>query len=298
MLLRKKLLEKKKMFDLKELDENLRSRNFYKNFFVFVMGILISAIGVSVLYEPNNIVTSGSTGIAILLKKIIDIDLSLMIFAVCSFLLVIGFAVFGIRYGAKNILITILSPVFVKAASLLNYVIEFDEVSLFLLSVLAGVLSGVGNGLIRKSGYSQGGLGVLYDILNKKLKISIGTASLICNTAIMIFSLFIFGVNACIYGFIALYVSSIVTDRVMIGISNNKAFYIITKKPKEVKEYIINNLKHTVTVVNAKGGYSNRRKKMLMCVIPTIEYVRVKEVIREIDKDVFFLITDSYFVSK
>ena len=298
MLLRKKLLEKKKMFDLKELDEKLRSRNSYKNFFVFVMGILISAIGVSVLYEPNNIVTSGSTGIAILLKKIIDIDLSLMIFAVCSFLLVIGFAVFGIRYGAKNILITILSPVFVKAASLLNYVIEFDEVSLFLLSVLAGVLSGVGNGLIRKSGYSQGGLGVLYDILNKKLKISIGTASLICNTAIMIFSLFIFGVNACIYGFIALYVSSIVTDRVMIGISNNKAFYIITKKPKEVKEYIINNLKHTVTVVNAKGGYSNRRKKMLMCVIPTIEYVRVKEVIREIDKDVFFLITDSYFVSK
>ena len=285
-------------YQLKELDEKLRSRNAYKNFFMFVMGILISAFAVSVLYEPHDIVTSGSTGIAILLTKIIDIDLSLMIFALCSLLLVIGFAVFGLEYGSKNILITILSPIFVKTTSLLLNIIEFNEVSLFLLAVLAGILSGIGTGLVRKSGYYTGGLGIIYDILNIKFKMSIGTATMICNTIIMGFSLFMFGLSSCIYGFVALYVSSLVVDRVMIGISNNKAFYIITKKHNDVKEYIVNNLNHTVTIVNAKGGYSNKRKKMLMCVIPTIEYIRVKEVIREIDKDVFFLITDSYYVSK
>lgn len=292
------LLKKRRKFNLKELDEKLRVKNAYKNFFMFVMGVLISAISVSVLYEPYNIVTSGSTGIAIMLTKIINIDLSLMIFVVCSFLLVIGFVVFGIEYGSKNILITILSPVFVKAASLLLNVIKFNEVSLFLLAVLAGVLSGIGTGLVRKSGYCQGGLGVVYDILNTRFKISIGNATMICNTIIMIISLFIFGLSSCIYGFVALYVSSLVLDRVMIGISNNKAFYIVTKNYKEVREYIVNNLKHSVTIVNAKGGYSNKKKKMLMCVIPTIEYIRVKEVIKEIDKDAFFLITDCYYVSK
>ena len=264
------LLSKRRKFNLRELDEQLRSKNAYKNFFVFVMGILISSFAVSVLYEPHNIVTSGSTGIAIMLTKVIDIDLSLMIFVVCSLLLVIGFAVFGIEYGSKNILITILSPVFVKATSLLLNVIEFEDVSLFLLAVLAGILSGVGTGLIRKSGYCPGGLGVIYDMLNRKFKISIGTASMICNTIIIISSLFVFGLSSCIYGFVALYVSSSITDRVMIGISNNKAFYIITKKPKEVKEYIINNLNHTVTIINARGGYSNKRKKMLLCVIRNI----------------------------
>lgn len=292
------LLDKKNKFNLKQLDEKLRSKNAYKNFFMYVIGILISAFAVSILYEPHNIVTSGSTGIAIMLTKVINIDLSLMIFVVCSVLLVVGFAVFGIGYGSKNILITIFSPIFVKATSLLLNVIEFKEVSLFLLTLLAGVLTGLGTGLIRKSGYCQGGLGVLYDILNQKFKISIGTASMICNTIIMISSLFVFGLSACIYGFVALYVSSLIIDRVMLGISNNKAFYIITKKHKEVKEYIVDNLNHTVTIVNAKGGYSNKKKKMLMCVIPTIEYVRVKEVIKEIDKDAFFLITDSYYVSK
>ena len=292
------LLKKRRKFNLKEFDEKLRSKNAYKNFFMFVIGILISAVSVSILYEPHDIVTSGSTGIAIMLTKIIDIDLSLMIFVVCSFLLAIGFAVFGIEYGSKNILITILSPIFVKATSLLLNVIEFKEVSLFLLAVLAGILSGIGTGLVRKSGYFTGGLGVIYDILNRKFKISFGTASMICNTIIMIISLFIFGLSSCIYGFVALYVSSLVLDKVMIGISNNKAFYIVTRNYKEVKEYIFNNLNNTVTLVNAKGGYSNKKNKMLMCVIPTTQYIKVKEVIREIDKDAFFLITDSYYVSK
>ncbi len=292
------LLEKKIKFDLKSLNEILRRKNAYKNFFTYIMGVMIGGIAVSVLYAPYSIVTSGSTGIAILLTKIIDIDLSLMIFVVCAILLVIGFAVFGIEYGTKNILITIVSPVFVKAATLINNIVNFDESSLLLLSVLAGVLSGLSTGLVRKSGYSPGGLSVFYDIINKHFKISIGNASLICNSIIMLVSLFSFGLSAFIYGFIALYVASFVTDKVMIGISSNKAFYIVTKRSNEVKEYIINKLNYTVTTLNAKGGYTNKKRKMLMCVIPTIEYVKLKEMIREIDKDAFFLITDSYYVSK
>lgn len=292
------LLDKKKNFDLKSLNDILIKKNAYRNFFTYIMGVMIGGIAVSVLYAPYGIVTSGSTGIAILLTKVIDIDLSLMIFVVCAVLLVIGFAVFGIEYGAKNILITIISPIFVKAATLINNVVDFDESSLLLLSILAGILSGLSTGLVRKSGYSPGGLSVFYDIINKHFKISIGNASLICNSIIMLVSLFSFGLSAFIYGFIALYVASYMTDKVMIGISNNKAFYIVTKKSNEVKEYIINKLNYTVTVLNAKGGYTNKKRKMLICVIPTIEYVKLKEMIREIDKDAFFLITDSYYASK
>lgn len=292
------LLKRRKKYDIKSLLNKINNENVYKNFFLFIMGLAIGSIAVSLIYNRYNIVTSGSTGIAILLNKIFQIDLSVMVLVVCSILLVIGFAVFGIEYGSKNILITILSPIFIKTASLLNYIINFDEMSVFLLAVFAGLLSGISTGLIRRSGYSPGGLCVVYDILNRKFKISVGNASLITNTLIMIVSLFSLGLTAFIYGFIALYISSTITDRVMIGISNNKAFYIITRNPLEVKEYIISKLHHTVTIVNAKGGYSNKKKKMLMCVIPTTEYTRVKEVVREIDRDAFFLITDSYYVSK
>ena len=72
------LLDKKKTFDIKSLNDFLMKKNAYKNFFTYIMGVLIGGIAVSVLYQPYGIVTSGSTGIAILLTKIIDIDLSLM----------------------------------------------------------------------------------------------------------------------------------------------------------------------------------------------------------------------------
>lgn len=115
---------------------------------------------------------------------------------------------------------------------------------------------------------------------------------------IIILSIFTFGIDKCIYAIIGLYMTSYFGDKIMLGISSNKAFYIITRRPSEVKEYIINNLDHTVTVVKARGGYSDRKKTMLLCVIPTVEYVKMKEVIKAIDERAFFLVTDSYTVSK
>jgi len=80
----------------------------------------------------------------------------------------------------------------------------------------------------------------------------------------------------------------------MIGISNNKVFYIITDKPNDLKDAIMNKLHYLVTIVKARGGYSNKKKKMLMCVVPTIEYLKLKDLVSVIDKEAFFLIIDSY----
>lgn len=284
--------------EIERVKNKIKEKNYWKNFFLFIIGMTFSAISVSVFFNPNDVVTTGSTGLAIIINKYINIDLSLIILAISSVLLVLDFGVFGIEHGAKNILGTILYPVFIKAASLIVNYIYFDNTSLFLLILIGGVLSGIGFGFVKKSGYSLGGFYVLYDILNRKLKVSIGKANLICNMTIIIASIFIFGLDKCIYAFIGLYVASYVGDKIMLGISQNKAFYIVTSKPNLVKDYIINNLKHTVTVVNARGGYSDRNKKMLLCVLPTREYTMVKDVIKEMDSKAFFLITDSYHVSK
>ena len=80
----------------------------------------------------------------------------------------------------------------------------------------------------------------------------------------------------------------------MIGISSNKVFYIITSKPLEVRDYIMDKLHYSVTLVKARGGYTNKRKKMLMCVVPTIEYLKLKELVLVLDPKAFFLIVDIY----
>lgn len=286
------------MINIDVIKKKIKDKNTYRNFCEFIIGMLITSVAVSVFYKPNSLVTTGCTGLSILISNYIDIDLSLIVFSLSSILLAVSFCVFGLEYGAKNILGTILFPVFIKAASLINRVVNFNNTSLFLLILIGGVLSGIGFGMVKKSGYSLGGFYVIYDILNQKLKISVGKANLFCNIIIIFASTFIFGLNKAIYSGIGLYISSYIGDKIMLGVSQNKAFYIITNKVKDVKEYIINNLNYTVTVVNAKGGYSDKKKKMILCVIPTVEYINLKEVVKEIDKDAFFLVTDSYSVSK
>lgn len=286
------------MINVDVIKKKIKDKNTYRNFCEFIIGMLITSVAVSVFYKPNDVVTTGCTGLSILISNYIDIDLSLIVFSLSSVLLAVSFCVFGLEYGAKNILGTILFPIFIKAASLINVFVTFNNTSLFLLILIGGVLSGIGFGMVKKSGYSLGGFYVIYDILNQKLKISVGKASLFCNIIIIFASTFIFGLNKAIYSGIGLYISSYIGDKIMLGISQNKAFYIITNKVKDVKEYIINNLNYTVTVVNARGGYSDKKKKMILCVIPTVEYIKLKEVVKEIDKDAFFLVTDSYSVSK
>ena len=84
------------------------------------------------------------------------------------------------------------------------------------------------------------------------------------------------------------------TDKVMLETSAVKTFFIITEKEEEIRQYIIENLGYSTTQVNAKGGYSNKNKRVLMCAIPTRQYYEVKHIIEEIDENVFFLITDTY----
>lgn len=279
------------------IKRRIRSKNIYKNFFMFIMGCLIAGISVSVFYNPNNVVTTGCTGLSILINRYTHIDLSLIVLVFSSILLVIGFMVFGVEYGIKNILGTILFPIFIKATSIINNYVSFENTSLFLLILIGSVLSGISFGMIKKSGYSLGGFYVVYDLLNSKFKISVGKASLFTNIVIIILSSFVFGIDNCIYAAIGLYITAYIGDKIMLGISSNKAFYIVTSKYKAVREYIINDLNHTVTIVNAKGGYSDKGKKMLLCVVSTTEYIKMRDVIKEIDKDAFFLITDSYSVA-
>ena len=113
---------------------------------------------------------------------------------------------------------------------------------------------------------------------------------------IIVIGAFVFGFNHLMYSLIILYLISTLTDKVVLGISDSKAFYIITSQEKEVKDFVINELKHGVTEFKAKGGYNSENQTVLMSVIPTREYYKLKEGIHNIDKNAFFVAMDSYEV--
>lgn len=86
------------------------------------------------------------------------------------------------------------------------------------------------------------------------------------------------------------------TTKARIGISNSKAFYIITTKEKEIKKYLMEELHHDLTAFDAEGGFSKKKNRVIMTVISTKDYFKVKEGIQLIDPKAFISITDNYEV--
>ncbi|MBQ9854100.1 MAG: YitT family protein [Bacilli bacterium] len=280
------------MIGKEDILTKIENKQLGKKFFLLILGTLIGAFAFNIFYGPYNVVPTGSTGLAFILIQFIKIDISTMTLIVNSLLLLTGLFVYKKEYAAKYLLITIIFPVFLKATSLITSQIDLENTSLFLIMVFGGTISGLSSGLIRKSNFTPGGFSVIFDILNDKLHISIGSASAIINLTMIAISSFTFGLNNALYAVIAMIVASYVMDKIIIGISNKKVFYIITKEPDIIKDCIIDKFHYTVTIIKTKNGI--RKKRMLMCVIPTIEYIELKEAIKKLDPNAFFLIVDTY----
>ncbi len=261
---------------------------------LFIIGTFLSALAFNLFLAPYNIVTGGISGVSLVVSKFYKIDISLFVLILSLSFLFLSLILLDKKSTLRTVAGSLLFPFFLKSTAHITNLINLGNTNIVVILLYGGIISGFATGLILKTGYTTGGFQVLYQIVHKYFKISIGNASLICNGLLIIFGGLVYGMSNLLYAIVVLYISSLITDRVILGVSDRKSFYIVTEHEKEIREFIVNKMHHSFTVVDVKGGYSNDKKKMLMCVIPTYEYVFMKEVILSIDKDAFFLITDAY----
>lgn len=289
------LFKKRKEQDLSNIIDKIYDHDRLIRSFQFLLGVFIVALSYNIFLLPSNIVY-GVGGIGVILKKMFNITPSLTIFVGSMLLLVLSYFTLGKKKTAHTVAGSILYPIFVEATSYYVNFFDLGNLEPIVIVIVGAVMHGLGLGLIFKAGYTTGGTDILNDIVSKIGKMSIGKAMLLTDGAIILVSLFVFNFQTFIYSVISLYIISIMTDKVILGISQSKTFYIITDNETLVKKFIMNNLNHGVTVLNGRGGYTGDNQKVIMCTIPTREYYVVKEGIREIDPQAFFLVTDAYEV--
>ncbi len=288
-------------FHKKKVNENILKEIYQKSrvkrYLQLILGIFISTSAFNLFLLPNNIVFGGLTGVSIIFKSVFGWDPSLVIFVGSVLLLGVSFIFLGKEKTMGSIVGSLLFPVFVKLTANIGYYIDIDTTQVLLNAIFGGVIYGIGAGLIFKAGFTTGGTDIINQILSKYFKVSLGSAMLMCDGLIVLSSVFFFGISRLMYAIIVLYIISILTDKVVLGISDSKAFYIIAEKDQEIKDFILHYLNHGVTVLDARGGFTKEKQRVLMCVIPTKEYFKLKEGIRSIDPDAFFVATDAYEVS-
>jgi len=267
-----------------------------KSVLMIVLGTLICALSFNIFMVPHNILPGGVSGIALIVNKFFDIDNSLFILIASVILLLISLIFLGKKETTKSVLGSLMFPFFVYLTEFIVNRYHLFVSNVLLSSIFAGITFGFGLGLVYKVGYTTGGTDIIKRILNKYAYVGMGTGMIIVDGIVLLIASYVFGIDILMYSLIIVYLSGLMIDRVILGISNSKSFYIITNEPKKVSDYIIKELKHGVTILDGKGAYSNDEKGVILTVIPTHDYYKLKEGLKLIDSKAFFVVCDSYEV--
>ncbi|MDR6121518.1 uncharacterized membrane-anchored protein YitT (DUF2179 family) [Bacillus sp. SLBN-46] len=262
-------------------------RKTWKDILLIITGALIFAIGVNFFTIPNRLSEGGVLGITIIAHYLFDWSPGVVNFVLNIVLLAIGYKFFDKR----TMLYTLFS---IGACSGLLYLTEDIGRQLtndtFLASVFAGLLVGVGLGLIFRAGGTSGGSTILARLANQLLGWSIGKAMLIIDIIVVAGSVFIIGLEKAMYTLLIVYIGAKAIDFIVEGLDVRVAVLIISNSPELVLENITGKMSRGLTVLDGRGGYSGQNKEVLYIVINKQEIVQLKSIIRDIDQNAYVTI--------
>lgn len=254
---------------------------------IVIIGALLNAISINLFLIPANVYSSGFTGIAQLLSRVLSEFTSLNVsMGVLLLLLNIPVAILGWLKVGKSF--TIYSFLSVMLSSLFLTIIPIKQVSndILLNAVFGGVILAIGVGITLKWGASTGGLDIIALVLSRMKDKPVGTYMFILNGMIILTAGFLFGWAKALYTLVTLYASTRVIDAIHTRHAKLTAF-IITKKADELKQAIQSSLVRGITMIPAKGAFSNEQREMMMIVITRYELFDLERIIKKVDPNAF-----------
>ena len=258
-----------------------------KKVVIVIAGALLNALAMNLFLIPANVYSSGFTGIAQLLSKVLSDYTPIQVsMGFLLLLLNIPVAILGWRKIGKSF--TIYSFISVVLSSLFLSMIPVKQVShdILLNAVFGGVIQAVGVGITLKWGASTGGVDIIAMVLSRMKDKPIGPYMLIFNGIIIITAGFLFGWEKALYTLVTLYTSTRVIDTIHTRHAKLTAM-IITKKADEMKKAIHASLVRGITMIPAKGAFSNETRDMLMIVITRYELFDLERIIHDVDPNAF-----------
>ena len=263
--------------------------NVLWNLLLIIVGSVLCAVAIKGVIIPKEFLTGGVTGLALLIHRLLP---SLPVGIIYLILNIPLFVVGWLFVGRRFFFYSLAGVVIFSMALILPYkVLPIQDMILAALS--AGIISGVGSGIILKSLGSAGGLDILSIILFKKYSMRPGTIVLAFNALLMTAAALYIPLDKVLYTLIFMFVTSYFVNLIVTGLSQRKAIMIISPQWKAISREIMDKLKRGVTVVRGEGGYTGNEIHILYSVITFSELSRFKEVIKKIDPEAFVVVTET-----
>ena len=266
-----------------------------KKYSKILLGCLLISLGLNLFIIPSKLIPSGILGLTSMLSYSYGFNNAALLLIINVWTLWLIYMIYDKDRLKQYLIPTLALPLFIYLTSYIHIDLT-GSVEELLIAIAGSFIMGYGYGLMYKEGFKTGSINILEDVYNDFTHKNTRILSRGFDVILVLVTMKIYGIEQALYSTIVIVIIRYMTTKARIGISDSKAFYIITTKEKEIKKYLMEELHHDLTAFDAEGGFSKKKSRVIMSVISTKDYFRVKEGIQLIDPKAFISITDNYEV--
>lgn len=259
----------------------------FKEYFMITVGVAIVAASVYFLLVPSHVTVGSISGLSIILEYFIPLPLSVITFILNAVLLVVGFLLIGRDFGIKTVYTSLMMPVMMGLLERICPDVQSIMKDPFLDMIVYIFIVSIGQAVMFRYNASSGGLDIVGKVLNKYMHIELGRAISMAGMLVAISSILTSDLNMVILSILGTYLSGIILDHFIFGFNIKKRICIISKKEKEITDFILHEMHSGATIYEARGAYDNTVRREIIAIVSKNEYSKLMNFITKTDKDAF-----------
>lgn len=255
-----------------------------------ILGNCIYALSVKLFVLPANLISCGTTGIALVVNQLLHIPISEFIFVFNILMLALGWWVLGKQFAMTTVLSSLFYPIALEVLNRTLGDIRITDNQILNL-LFAGMGLGISLGVVIRAGASTGGMDIPPLILKKLFRIPVSASLWVFDFCIMLCQMTFHPLEDLLYGVLLLIVISVSLNKIMLLGTSKTEVRIISEKSDAIRQGILSQVDRGCTILHGQGGYRSKDTEVIMSIISNHELPRIERLARDIDPNCFMIIS-------
>lgn len=261
-----------------------------KNIFFVFLGNTIYALGITMFILPNQMITGGTTGLALSFHHYFQIPISVFVLSFNAVMFIVGAFILGKRFAFTTLISTFYYPIILGVFQKIP-ILEQVTNDRMLSTICGGIMIGFAIGIVIRAGASTGGMDIPPLVLNKKFGLPVSAMLYIFDFTILILQMLFSDSEQIVYGILLVLIYSVVLDKILFMGTAQTQVKIISEKYEEINREILKRLDRGTTFIHAQTGYMQNEQPIILTVISNRELVKLNQLVMEEDPKAFMVIS-------
>ena len=255
-----------------------------------LVGNVLYALSIKLFVLPANLMSCGTTGIALVVNHLTGIPLSGFIFVFNMAMLILGWWILGRQFAMTTIFSSLFYPVALEALNRSLGAVRLTD-NILLNVIFAGIGLGISLGIVLRAGASTGGMDIPPLILKKFFHIPVSFSLWAFDFCILLSQMFFHSAEDLLHGILLIIVISIALNKVMLLGTSRTEVKIISRKAPQIRQAILSQVDRGLTILHGEGGYLRQSTEVILSIVSNHELPRIETLAREIDPECFMIIS-------